>query len=197
MSKQTCICLCCLYSKCNSDSRKCLARKGFTETNWRQDTFQQPRTKIAFFSWWKSADEPVVHLGFRFFVVFKNDSGCLCFRGNIQDSSFDLLKGKREGCLWAGSTQQHPVLPSPAAPGSPAVRRPNPTGLLCVCVLNSGLGSYYIQTCRAWKGFTETRRHWSTGLQPGRKRDSCLVDKPLINPWWTGCQPHLFLHRFQ
>ena len=41
---------------------------------------------------------------------------------------FGSLEGKREGCLLAGSTRRRPVLPSPAPPRRPAVRRPDRTG---------------------------------------------------------------------
>ena len=47
---------------------------------------------------------------------------------DVQDSVYDTLEGKREGCALARSTRRRPVLPSPAPPRRPAVRRPDPTG---------------------------------------------------------------------
>ena len=78
-----------------------------------------------------------VNRSFRSSVCFKNDLDLSCFRRNVQDSVFDSLAGKREGCLLAGSTQRRPALPSPAPPRRPAVRRPDPTGPWCVRVLDS------------------------------------------------------------
>ena len=48
-------------------------------------------------------DPPVVCPGFGF-DRYKLD--CSCFRRNVQDSVFDSLEGKREGCFFAGSTQR-------------------------------------------------------------------------------------------
>ena len=79
----------------------------------------------------------MVNRGFCSSVGFKYELDCSCFRRDVQDSVLDSLEGKREGCLRAESTQRHPVLPSPAPPRRPAVRRPDPTGPWCVRVLDS------------------------------------------------------------
>ena len=70
----------------------------------------------------------MVNRGFCSFVGFKYELNCSCFRRDVQDNVLDSLGGKREGCPRAGSTQRRPVLPSPAPPRRPAVRRPDPTG---------------------------------------------------------------------
>ena len=103
-----------------------LHEKGF------QDTGQQPGTKSAF----RPGDKPLVNRGFCSSVGFKYYLDCSCFRIDVQDSLLDSLEGKREGCLRAGSTRRRPVLPSPAQPRRPAVRRPEPTGQLCVWVVD-------------------------------------------------------------
>ena len=65
-------------------------------------------------------------------VVFKYELDCSCFQKDIQESVFDLLEGKSEGCLFAGSTLWRPVLSSPALPHCSAMRRTDPTRPWCV-----------------------------------------------------------------
>ena len=98
---------------------------------------------------------------------------------DVQDSVLDSLKGKREGCLRAGSTQRRPVLPSPAPPRRPAVRRPDPTGPWCVRVLDSTCSvlGYALHE----KGFQRQRGVGTTGQQPGTKSARGPADQPLIN----------------
>ena len=79
----------------------------------------------------------MVNRGFCSSVGFKYELDCSFFRRDVEDSVLDPLGGKREGCLLAGSTQRRPVLPSPAPPHRPAVRRADPTGPWCVRVLDS------------------------------------------------------------
>ena len=79
----------------------------------------------------------MVNGGFCSSVGFEYELDCSCFRRVVQDIFLDSLEGKREGCLRAGSTQRRPVLPSPAPPRRPAVRRPDPTGPWFVRVLGS------------------------------------------------------------
>ena len=71
-----------------------------------------------------TAGQPLIS----FLHRFTWDFVCSCFRKVVQDSVFDSLEGKTEGCLLARSTRRRPVLPSPAPPRRPAVRRPDPTG---------------------------------------------------------------------
>ena len=115
------------------NSRTCLASKGFTKTNRRRYTGQQPGTKSAP----RPGDKPLVNRGFCSSVGFKDELDCSCFRRFVQDSVNDSLEGKREGCLRARSSQRHSVLPSPAPPRRFAVRRSDPTGPRCVRVLDS------------------------------------------------------------
>ena len=81
----------------------------------RGSTAGQPRVNR-----WSTADFalPSVYIGFLF----------SCFRGDVQDSLFDSLGCKSEGCFLAESTRGHPVLPSLAPPRDLALRRPNETG---------------------------------------------------------------------
>ena len=95
-----------------------------------------------------TAGQPRVNRSFRSSVVFKYELDCSCFRKNVQDSVFDSLEGKREGYLRAGSTQRRPVLPCPAPPRCPAVRRPDPTGPWCVRVLDSTSRVLFRIACR-------------------------------------------------
>ena len=73
----------------------------------------------------------MVNRGFCSSVGFTYELDCSCFRRNVQDSVFDTLEGKREGCFCAGSTQRRPVLFSPAPARCPAVRRPEPSRPWC------------------------------------------------------------------
>ena len=73
----------------------------------------------------QTANEPVVNRRFCSSGGFQYELDCSFFRTNLQDSVLDTLEGEREGCLLAGSTQRHPVVPlRPAALLCAAPTRP-------------------------------------------------------------------------
>ena len=75
-----------------------------------------------------TAGQPLISVLHR----FTYDKGCSCFRRDVQDSVFDSLESKREGCLLAGSTRRRAVLPKPD-PLSPPRRAPPQTDWPVVC----------------------------------------------------------------
>ena len=120
----------------------------------------------------------MVNRGFCSSVGFKYELDCSCFRRDVQDSVLDSLEGKREGCLRAGSTQRRPVLPSPAPPRRPAVRRPDPTGPWCVRVLDSTkFFTMLWRVCRtlgAWANISVGTKSW----QPCPVARPCACTRP-------------------
>ena len=65
------------------------------------------------------------------------DFVCSCFRRIVQYFFYDLLGGKREGCLLGEPIRRRPGLSSPPRPASPRRAPPRPTPLLYIRVLDS------------------------------------------------------------
>ena len=62
---------------------------------------------------------------------------------------FDALEGTRDGCFLGEPIRRRPVLPGPAPPRCPAMRRPDPTGPWYLRVLDSA-GLYKNSFVRAF-----------------------------------------------
>ena len=104
-------------------SRTCLARNVFSKTIRRRYIGQQPRTKSAR----GPADKPLVNRWLCSPIGLNRNSFVRASRDKPRSVFFDGLQGKREGCLLVEPTRWRPVLPVPAPPRRPAVRRPAPT----------------------------------------------------------------------
>ena len=116
-----------------------------------------------------TADEPLVNRSFCFFVGFKNELDCSCFRRDIHKSVLDSLEGKQGGGKSLGRidpTASCPTQPRPAAPPCAAPTRPA-RGVSGFWIRQGELPDF--RTCLARKGFTETNRRRYTGQQPGTK----------------------------
>ena len=106
--------------------------KRFTKTNRRRYTGQQPGMK----SGRCPADNRLSTAGQTVIVFphwFTLGFACSCSPKDVQDS----LEGSMDGCLLSETTRRRPVLPVPAPPRHPAVRRSAPTRPWYVRVLDS------------------------------------------------------------
>ena len=92
--------------------------KNFTKTKKRWSIGQQPTTK--------SADKPLVNRSFRSSIGLQKISLVPAFEKTFKTGAYDALDGTRVGCYLAEPIRRRPVLPGPAPPRRPAVRRPNP-----------------------------------------------------------------------
>ena len=93
--------------------------QGFTETNRRRHMVQQPGTK----SGRRPADKPRVNHGFCSCVGLNGISFVRASGARSRTIVHDALGGRRGGCFLGGPTRRRPVLPGPAPPRRPALRR--------------------------------------------------------------------------
>ena len=131
-----------------NNSRTCLAWRGFTRTQRRRSTGQQPRTK----SGRGPADNPDVNWSSTARCVPRIGLHGISFIRASEETSrrvvFDARGGKMVGCLLGAPTCRRPTLPrpprpAPLCPARPAaVRRPTPPHPWYVRVLGSTIIEY-------------------------------------------------------
>ena len=165
------------------DFRTCLAWEGFTETNKRRHTGQQPGTNSASRradkpkinrEW--TADGPRVNRGFCSPVGFKYELDCSCFRRDVQDSCL-RYPGGHEGQMSPGRAG-----PSTSFPARPCAAPPRPA---------RGMSGFWTRQV------TETNRRRHNGQQPRLNNALSLADKPHVQRLLFTCKLLvLFLHRF-
>ena len=173
-------------------SRTCLACKEFTETNRRQYIGQQPGTKSARRP---AGGQPVVN---RWFCSLVGLHRVFFVRASIDTPRkvfFDLLKGKRDVCLLAESSRRRPVLPVPASSRRPAARRPVPTRVCYVRILDSTsvllIGLHGLLFARAFEELVRTVFFDAMDVRKCKKMVVFWTSQP--GPWTY--QP-VGVHRF-
>ena len=157
-----------IRAMCSSYSRTCLAWKGFRKTNRHRYTRQQPETKSAF----RPGDKPLINRWFYSSVGFKYKIKLFVLPKRRSRECSRFAGGQERGLSSCriDLTASRPIQPRAA----PLLRRAPPRPDRFVVCPGFRFDRYYVsdamllfwclpdsRTCRAWRGFTKTKRRRS------------------------------------